>query len=143
MADSRRFKAPAGKHPVVVLFDNDNGAKAILETAKKVKYGKTDPYIHVAGNLYLVPTPLLSGQQQSMIEDFFDPSTLAATVDGKTFNPSDDKDSVTEFGKNVFAHKVVKANADTISFVGFTPILDNIVAAIRAHAQKPTSAATP
>jgi len=56
----------------------------------------TDPFLHVIRNLYVVPTPLVNGLTESKIEDFFDAATKAIKLDGKTFNPKEDRDKVTE-----------------------------------------------
>ena len=70
-----KFKAPPPKHPVVVLIDNDLGANSIYGaiagiTGKRKPTG-SEQFIHVTGNLYVVPTPLGAGGAKTMIEDFF------------------------------------------------------------------------
>ncbi len=37
------------------------------------------------------------------------------------------------YGKKVFAHKVIRPNADKVDFSGFRPLLQNIGHAIAAH----------
>jgi hypothetical protein len=65
------------QQPVILLVDNDDGAKGkggIYNTIKditKTMVMGTEPFVHVTGNLYLVATPLKPGAVQSMIEDFF------------------------------------------------------------------------
>src|SRR6185312_7169096 len=62
--ETRKFKAPGEKHPVVILFDNDSGAfsirSAIKEACGKVLKG-TEPFVHVIGSLYALPTPVPNG----------------------------------------------------------------------------------
>lgn len=69
-----------------------------------------------------------------MIEDFFKPAARAITVNGKTFNPSNNINTNTEYGKAVFAERVVAPNAKSIDFSDFAPLLDRIVATIAYHA---------
>jgi RNA-directed DNA polymerase len=71
-----------------------------------------------------------------MIEDFFDPATKATTVDGKVFDPTEEKDLATHYGKTIFAHKVVVPSAKTIDFSAFQLILNNLVALLLSHAKK-------
>lgn len=135
----KKFKAPGTQQPVIVLFDNDDGAKPIHAAVKdltKTKPMLTEPFIHVTGNLYLVPTPLTPGTTQSTIEDFFDATIKSTIVGGKTFNAKSEFDSAIHYGKNVFAHKVVRPHADKIDFGKFKALLSNIVSVIDAHAKK-------
>jgi retron-type reverse transcriptase len=138
---SKHFKAPGvSQHPVILVVDHDTGGKGPYETASK-KVSKSleilKPFEHVAANLYLVPTPLPLGASSSCIEDCFQPATLAKTLGGKTFNYKDKKLKPTEYGKSYFAEHVVKAEADTIDFSGFDPLLDRIKSAIAHYATLP------
>lgn len=145
-AELIRFKAPGKLRPVIVLIDNDDGAPPIYNTIKELTGTKptgTEPFIHVAGNLYVVPTPLLAAGP-SMIEDFFDPITLATVLKGKPFSPSNKYDSKTHYGKADFAYKVIQPKADTIDFSGFKAILDRIVDVLDEHTKTHSApAATP
>jgi hypothetical protein len=67
-----------------------------------------------------------------MIEDCFDSALLATPVNGKTFNPNDDKLGPNEFGKVALAN-IVRSNADKIDFSGFEPLLSRISSAIRHY----------
>jgi hypothetical protein len=99
--------------------------------------------VHVVGNLYAAPTPPLNGAQESKIEDCFDAAIKAATVDGKAFSAENNFDTTTYYGKKVFAHKVVRPNADSLNFDGFRPLLNNLVLAINAHVAKVHAASAP
>jgi RNA-directed DNA polymerase len=137
----KRFKAPGvSQHPVILVVDCDSGGKGPYETASK-KVGKSldilKPFEHVAANLYLVPTPLPLGATSSCIEDCFQPATLAKTLGGKTFNYKTKTLKPTEYGKGYFAEHVVQAEADTIDFSGFDPLLDSIKSAIAHYATLP------
>lgn len=134
-----RFKARGKKHPVIILIDNDDGAASIYKTIQSITGKKVtcaEPYIHIVGNMYVVATPLLAAKS-SKIEDFFDASTLGMIWNKKGFDPSNDHDSKTHYGKSVFAYKVVLPNADKINFDGFKAILDRFVEVINEHSKKP------
>lgn len=138
----KKFKAPGAQQPVVLLVDNDDGATCkggIYNTVKeitKTKVTGAEPFVHITGNLYLVATPLKSGAKESMIEDFFDDGIKATLVSGKAFDPKNEFDTDTHYGKHVFAQKVVRVHADKINFSDFNAILSNIVSVIDAHAKK-------
>jgi RNA-directed DNA polymerase len=143
--ETAKFKAPGQEHPVVVLYDNDSGASPIRSVVKQAcgtAPNGTEPFIHVVRNLYALATPLPNGTTQSKIEDFFEAKLKATVIDNKTFNDQNQFDTSTQYGKSVFAHKVVRPSADTINFNGFRPLLTNLVLAIKAHAVA-TSVSTP
>ena len=94
---------------------------------------KAQPYIHLFGNLYVVPIPLPAGATKAMIEDLFEDSVKNALVDGKPFKADKKHEDHTHYGKAIFAHKVVKPNAATIDFSQFKQLLLNIQAAIDEH----------
>ena len=135
-SETERFSGPGLSEPVVILYDNDDGATGIRNAIKNVSRtvpGNDEAFVHVAKNLYAVPTPLVAGAVSSKIEDFFDAATKATLIGGKSFNDAKDADSEIYYSKIVFAHKVVRPNADNINFSGFRPLLTNLVAAINKH----------
>lgn len=143
VAESRFFTAPLGKHPAIVLIDNDTGATgsgnvyATLTNLKLPKPTGTEPYIHVAKNLYVVATPL-NGAPSSCIEDFFTPADKAVVIDGKIFDPTDKLDKSTHYGKAVFAHKVIAADPGKIDFSLFPSLIKRLVDVIdHYHASHP------
>ena len=69
----------------------------------------------------------------STIEDFVEDSIKATVLFGKTFNPGNGFDPARHYGKKVFAHRVVRPQADKINFAGFRPLVTNLVAAIQKH----------
>ena len=143
-SDIRSFKHRPLSHPVIVLIDNDDGAKTLLNTLSKnfgisVTLTSPEPFFHVTNNLYLVKTPEKGANGASSIEDLFEPSLLATELDGKKFNPKKDHGAEGEYGKFLFAEKVVRPNADTIKFAGFAPLLERIVGVID-HYTPPISA---
>jgi RNA-directed DNA polymerase len=129
------FGGPGPAHPVIVLFDDDSGGAGIWSAIKSVtRRPRTDgePFVHLIKNLYAVPTP----GEGSKIEDFFDASTKALKIDGKSFKDANEFDVEKHYGKKVFAHRIVRPNADTLDFSGFRPLLTNLAAAIREHEAK-------
>jgi len=123
------------KHPIVVLIDNDDGIKSIFKTLKdnfdiSIDLKTSDSFYHVTDNLYLIKTPEMGASGVSRIEDFFDQGLLKTEIDGKKFNPSKEHGADGEYGKHVFAEKVVRPNAAKIDFSGFAPLLERIVAVI-------------
>jgi hypothetical protein len=138
--DTDKFAAPGLQNPLIILFDNDSGAKPICNAIQSARPGKksvklTDPFTHVVKNLYAVPTPLMVGQEESKIEDFFDAATRGTIVGGKTFNDTTGSDETKHYGKWIFAEAVVTPHAETIDFAGFIPLLTNISLTIQEHAK--------
>jgi retron-type reverse transcriptase len=138
------FKNRPLKHPVVALIDNDNGAIEIFKIIKEkfnrsIEHKSSDPFFHLADNLYLVKTPVQGTKEMTCIEDFFEPSVLATELNGKKFNPAKADGANNEFGKVVFAEKIVRPNAGTIDFAKFVPILERLVAVIENYTPRAQS----
>lgn len=131
-----RFKAPGLAHPVIIVYDNDDGAKKIRNTIKQITKSTpkvTNAFDHVTKNLYAVPTPIPKDKEDSKIEDLFDETIKSTVVNGKVFNDGNNIDVTQHYGKRVFAHKVVRPNAQMIDFAGFRQLLSNIVEVIKHH----------
>jgi retron-type reverse transcriptase len=138
------YTAPTPSNPVIIILDNDSGAKDILNKISKIDSTTVYPtslakdayrdseFIHVTHNLYIVFTPHIK-INDTEIEDFFDKPTRDTLVAGKTFNPKKNFDKTKEYGKEIFASKVVRANKSSINFDGFKPILDRITQAIEHY----------
>lgn len=122
------FKVTGKKQPVMMLVDNDDGAKDIKGKLKDKDF--TKPFIYHLENLYVIPVPLTGGVAKAAIEDLFEKSVLETVVNGKTFNHNDKIDPDKEYGKMVFAKKVVEANQEKINFSGFAHILDRFKSVI-------------
>lgn len=122
--------------PVIMLIDNDDGAKDVFAVIKQfydktITLSSTDDFFHLTNNLYLVKTPeKKSGGPKSCIEDCFPSNVLKTKLNGKTFNPNKNFDASKEYGKHYFAERVVRPNAAKIDFKKFTPLLKRLVAAI-------------
>jgi retron-type reverse transcriptase len=133
------YKAPTPTNPVIIIVDNDSGFNAIDARLKNIDSAQAYPttlskqdfrkseFVHVIHNLYVVIVPLSAGATEAAIEDLFDVSTLSKKVSGKSFNPKNENDNATQYGKEVFASKVVKAEKNSINFDGFRPLLESIV----------------
>ena len=131
-----RFKAPGMQWPIIILADNDSGAAPLLNTIRDVtgqKPDRGDLYTHITDNLYLVLTPITQTTLESKIEDCFADVVKATILEGKPFDPNNEYNSETHYGKNDFANKVVKPNAKRIDFSGFKPIFDRFINVIKAH----------
>ena len=135
-SETNRFSAPGLSHPVVILYDNDDGAVNIrnaIRQVAKLRPNGDEPFVHIVKNLYAVPTPLLQDAKTSKIEDFFLPAVKATKIDGKTFHDGNSVQVDSQYGKKIFAYRVVQPRADTIDFTGFRPLLTNVTGAIKAH----------
>lgn len=119
-------------NPVIILIDNDKGAKGIFKKTGNLlnrAIDGSDPFYRLKYNLYLVALPKISNKE-TCIEDFFNSATRAITYNGKTFSASKEFDQSKHFGKKVFSEKVVKQNQDTINFTAFSAPLERLAAAI-------------
>ena len=128
------------RKPVIVVIDNDSGAKPIYAAIKKATRSKLDidgslPYYHVRDNLYVVPVPKLGGKETA-IEDFFEKPVLDTKLGGKAFSGADKFDPATQYGKHLFSEHVIKKNKNNISFDGFELVLDRIVQVLEVHSPK-------
>jgi len=138
LSEIEKFKAPGMQCAVVLVVDNDSGADDICATIKrftKKNPSRTDQYVHIAGNLYMVLTPLNAGANKSTIEDCFAAEIKNLNVGGKTFNPNSKADPALYFSKHILSQHV-RENAGKIDFTGFAGLLDRIAAAIEAHQSK-------
>lgn len=125
------FKGSGKKRPVMMLVDNDDGAKDIKTKLNDKDF--TKPFIYHLENLYIVPVPIIGGGAKAAIEDLFEKNVLETVVDGKIFNRSDKIDPGKEYGKMVFAKKVVEANQEKINFNGFEHILNRFKNVIKDY----------
>jgi hypothetical protein len=120
---------------VIVVIDNDDGARDVFAAAKAnggptISHASTEPFYHLGRNLYLVKAPERGTDSKSCIEDLFDAAPRNTVVDGKTFDPNKEHEAEGKYGKLIFAEKVVRPNADVIDFSGFAALLDRIVAVL-------------
>lgn len=134
--------------PVIVLFDNDDGAKGLFGYARnkghpKIGLDSTEPFYYLGYNLYLVKTPEAGSGQKSCIENLFPPALLKTIVDGKEFDPNKEHEEAGKYGKTVFAKRVVIPHASTTDFSGFNMLLDRIVSVLDHHLMLKAAAPAP
>ena len=125
----QRFRGNDPSNPVIVVYDNDSGAKPIKDAIRKYRpeTATQRPFTHIFQNMYAVAIP----RADSMIEHLFGSRARAMRVAGKTFKPEGKGfDPDKNYGKAVFAREVVARNARQIGFDGFRPLLSHIVSAI-------------
>lgn len=134
--EMKRFRAPGLSNPIVILIDNDDGAKKILGIARtllKRRVERSERFFRLAANLYVVLTPLSDSNGYSTIEDCFDEKTRSIKLKGRTFVASDEYDKSKCYGKAEFAYRVVEPRAGTIDFTGFRPLLNRIDDVLKLH----------
>ena len=136
----QKFHGDGCKNPVIILVDNDQGASKNLfknasdTSGKNISLRTSEPFYHIHSNVYLVKTPEHDNGEETCIEDLLPSKLLERKLSGKSFNPSNDKiNTNTEFGKSVFAEKIVRPDFAAIDFTGFIPLLDRIRAVIKYH----------
>lgn len=131
-----KFRAPKGKFPVIFVVDNDSGGKDVFNRVKNImKITGHEPFVHLFGNLYIVPLPLCGAEKKS-IEDLFDPSDIAKGIDGKSFDFTKDSSDATSIGKPGFAYDFVAKQAENLEWRGFRPLLQNICAVLDNYAAR-------
>lgn len=138
LSEMEKFKAPGMQCAVVLVVDNDKGADDICATIKRLTKknpSRTDQYVHIAGNLYMVLTPWKPGANKSTIEDCFADEIKSLNLGGRTFDPTGKADPTLYFNKHILSQHV-RQNAAKIDFTGFAGLLDRITAAIEAHQSK-------
>ena len=128
------FRGHGKKHPVIILIDNDGGSSEIKKKLNATELSET--FYYYEQNLYVVSIPLGADGKERMIEDLFEAKVLEAKVDGKVFNPKTKQLTATEYGKTVFAEKVVRANQKSINFDGFKDILNRFLLVIDDYRKK-------
>lgn len=125
------------KNPVIVLIDNDGESKSIINLAigKKKTFNSLN-YCYFGKNLYIQLIPKSDPTKDVSIENLFPDHVLKTEVDGKTFSMSNKPCGEHEYGKQVFATKVVKKKLGSSDFSGFYDLLKNTSAIIKEHASK-------
>jgi hypothetical protein len=108
--------------------------------AYQEKGSEIGPYVHVAGNLYTVLTPLKAGATKSTIEDCFADEIKNLNLGGKTFNANSKIDTAAHFGKHKLS-EYIRENSAKVDFTGFAGLLDRINDAIEGHQAKVAGAA--
>lgn len=128
------FKGNGKAHPVILVVDNDSGADEIKKKLNNIT--PTANFYHYVENLYVVLIPSEANKKDVAIEDLFDEKTLSTLLEGKKFNKSAKINPKTDYGKIVFAEKIVNAGQSKINFDGFKGLLNAFEEVIKAHPQK-------
>ena len=124
--------------PVILVADNDDGAKGIKSVAKKLVASQVDGtrgFYRLVDNLYLVLLPPRGEDAVVEIEDYFDQAVRDTKVDGKMFVLGRESNEGDSYGKAIFAERVVRAGQAGISFERFRPLLGRIDGAIADYAK--------
>jgi RNA-directed DNA polymerase len=131
------------QHPTILLVDNDSGPEKLfkhLSNILKKSCNGSDPYYFVYENLYVVPVPKIGGAFTAM-EQLFEPKILATKLGGKKLDLTNKETDGTKFySKNTFSIEVIQKNQSTISFDGYKPLLNSIVAVQSDYATKAAAA---
>ncbi|WP_339778525.1 retron Ec67 family RNA-directed DNA polymerase/endonuclease [uncultured Thalassospira sp.] len=131
------FKCSGKKFPVIILVDNDSGAKPVFEKAKNIiksSIDGKDEFYHITQNLYLISIPRPSPKIEMMIENLFESKILKTKIGGKELELDEKKFNKTNhYGKNIFAEKLIMQKRKEINFEQFSIILDRICAATLHH----------
>jgi hypothetical protein len=124
------------QHPLIIVVDNDSGAKPIFGLIKEMTKVSVDintksDFFKIIDNIYIIKVPEGVANEERAIESLFDPIVLMTPLHGKTFNPGNKPfDPNKHYGKEPFAQNVIKPNANILNFSGFIPLLDRIVKVI-------------
>ncbi len=136
-----RYRHRPLEKATIVLIDNDQGANGLFSILKKqfqidINHTSNQPFYYLHSNLYVIKTPELNQDGQSCIEDLFDPALLMTKLDGKSFVLKKKHEAENEYGKQVFAERVVKANSKAIDFSNFSLLFDRIGLAEEDYAMR-------
>ncbi|WP_219906377.1 retron Ec67 family RNA-directed DNA polymerase/endonuclease [Staphylococcus pasteuri] len=131
-------------NPVILMFDNElqNTKKPLSNFCKHAKLSndkknklKTDYYINLIENLYLLTHQLMPNSNENELEDLFDQQALSKKIGGKTFKRGDGFDTNQYYGKEIFSQYII-SNYKRINFDNFRPLLDNLVEIIKDYSKK-------
>lgn len=135
--EAARFPAWEPKHPVIILADNDQAGRNVLNGGKKKKQIKNAPaletnkdFFHICNNLYVVLTPLFDNKKETCIEDLYPQEWLNFKLDNKKLTVENGPVGDEFYGKMIFARKVITENFSKIDFSKFTPLLERLVKVI-------------
>jgi RNA-directed DNA polymerase len=130
----KTFNGQGKRHPVIIIADNDEGASKIKSRIKEQLRITTTtldkPFYKFISNLYIM---FVSEESNKAIEDLFDKEILEIKVDGKVFNRNNEIDNKKEYGKIVFAEKVIKLKEKEINFTEFRSVFNTLKLIINNH----------
>src|SRR5699024_2487234 len=114
--------------PVIVILDNDSAGKKAYKAIYKCLIGSEEncqKQFFKYKNIYvtLLPSPF-TDDKDVVIESYYNSNVLELEYNNKKFNPTNVNCTENEYGKMVFATKVIKENKSEINFERFIPLLD-------------------
>lgn len=134
------------EHPVIVLCDNDDGIKNVLNVAKKKIKKKikekeeevlsictTSDFYYLGDNLYLVKIPEDHQPNEGAIEFLFEKSLREEMLNGKSLKLDKEHKDHMHYSKSDFAEKVVRVKAKKFHFSGFESLLSRIESVIKDY----------
>lgn len=131
------FKGEGRKYPVIVLVDNDDGSGRIKSRIKNQLEIKdelnADKHYKFIDNLYIMFAPT---EKTGAIEDLFDTVTLNTKLNSKIFSHAKTINKEKEYGKIVFAEKVIKVKQKEINFDNFKSVFDKFKLIIKEHSEQ-------
>lgn len=131
------FKSSGKKFPVIILLDDDSGSEEVKKKLNSIKpIENNSRFIHFRENLYIVFVPVQAGEKESAIEDLFEKTVLTEKINNKSFSRKNDFNTDKEYGKQIFAEKIIKAKQSSINFNGFVPLLEKFQQVIDHYAKK-------
>lgn len=139
-----KYKYCPMNSPVILVIDNDDGAKGIFAIIKnlfqeQITLNSTSDFYHITQNLYLVKTPETGQNVKSCIEDLFESNVTNKLINGKPFNPDKEHGDESSYGKHYFSEKIILKEYEQINFMKFEKLLIRIENAIKHHYQKLSS----
>lgn len=144
-ANFKRYQAPKPNNPVIIIADNDEGVKSLVNYVLKVDSKNIFPkntdkpcirkseFTHIFHNLYLVLTPLGTNNCETDIEYFFKDIDRLRKYNGKCFNTVEHRDSSQDLNKDSFANQIIKKYKNNIDFNGFKPLFKRLVQVIEHY----------
>ena len=130
--DIKKFKGVGKSNPVIILIDNDDGSNGIKKFLG-INNKSFNSFYYYIENLYVLFVP---SRKNGSIEDLFDKNTLKMKINGKVFNRAKKIDEEKEYGKIVFAERVIKENQKNINFDRFKEVFDNFKMIIDDYQKK-------
>jgi RNA-directed DNA polymerase len=129
----KKFHGNLVQQPVIIIVDNDHQSEGMWSTIKMAsgtttKIDGSEPFYHVAENLYIVPIPS-GGMPDFIIENLFPQDWLEKDINGRKFKLKQKKGiklTAAEFSKGEFAEKVIRANRGKVDCSSFLPLLHTI-----------------
>ena len=138
---TKKFMSCNPMYPIVVILDNDNKARQVINNSSKNKiWGEIDDLddtYFIEPNLYVTMIPPLENRKETIIEDYFPEEVLKREYRGRKFILIDNDNG---YDKNTFAEKIIKpmAKKNEKDFLQFKEILGKIERILDIYQNKKT-----